>query len=167
MENSNDKTDGAALDEIILAVSKLRELLKADIDSLNLPHALKVSIKLLKTFIDFLNQSKLLKTLKDASSKKHSSKKCTPIEGSGSNVEGDQLCTVWIKKNIGPALIGRPVPNKGIGVKKMPSKRNKGIKIKKLLSQPKMVTVKKNGQVLRKMTVRRKAYFPGRRRKIY
>ena len=36
------------------------------------------------------------------------------------------------------------------------SKRNKGIKIKKLLSQPKMVTVKKNGQVLRKMTVRRR-----------
>ena len=72
------------------------------------------------------------------------------------------------KKNIGSAaLIGRPVPNKGIGVKKMTSKRNKGIKIKKLLSQPKMVTVKKNGQVLRKMTVRRKAYFPGRRRKIY
>ena len=49
----------------------------------------------------------------------------------------------------------------------MPSKRNKGIKIKKLISQPKMVTVKKNGQVLRKMTVHRKAYFPGRRRKIY
>ena len=49
----------------------------------------------------------------------------------------------------------------------MTSKRNKGIKIKKLLSQPKMVTVKKNGQVLRKMTVRRKAYFPGRGRKIY
>ena len=71
------------------------------------------------------------------------------------------------KKNIGPALIGRPVPNKGTGIKKMPSKRNKGIKIKKLISQPKMVTVKKNGQVLRKMTVRRKVYFPGRRRKIY
>ena len=90
MENSNDKTDGAALDAIILAVSKSRELLKEDIDSLNLPHTLKVSIKLLKTFIDSLNQSKLLKTLKDALSKKRSSKKCTPIEGSGSNVEGDQ-----------------------------------------------------------------------------
>ena len=90
VENSNDKTDGAALDAIILAVSKLRELLKADIDSLNLPHALKVSNKLLKTFIDFLNQSKLLKTLKDASSKKRSSKKRKAIEGSGSNVEGDQ-----------------------------------------------------------------------------
>ena len=88
VENSNDKTDGAALDAIILTVSKLRELLKADIDFLNLPHALKVSLKLLKTFIDFLNQSKLLKTLEDASSKKHSSKKRQAIEGSGSNVEG-------------------------------------------------------------------------------
>ena len=67
VENANGKTDRAALDAIILAVSKLRELLKADIDSLHLPHALKVSIKLLKTFIDFLNQSKILKTLKDAS----------------------------------------------------------------------------------------------------
>ena len=84
VESSNDKTDGVALDAIILAVSKLRELLKTDIDSLNLPNALKVSIKLLKTFIDFL------KTLKDASSKKHSSKKCAAIEGSGSNVEGNQ-----------------------------------------------------------------------------
>ena len=90
VESSNDKTDGVALDAIILAVSKLRELLITDIDSLKLPNALKVSIKLLKTFIDFLNQSKLLKTLKDALSKKHSSKKCAAIEGSSSNVEGNQ-----------------------------------------------------------------------------
>ena len=90
VENENDKTDGAALDAIILAVSKLRELLKADIDSLNLPHTLKVSIKLLKTFIDILNQSKILKTLKDASNKKRSSKKCKAIEESGSSVESDQ-----------------------------------------------------------------------------
>ena len=79
-----------ALDAIILAISKLRELLKTDIDSLNLPHALKVSIKLLKTFIDFLNQSKILKTLKDASGKKLSSKKRTAIEGSSTDVSSDQ-----------------------------------------------------------------------------
>ena len=90
VENASDKTDGAALDAIILAVSKLRELLKADIDSLNLPHYLKVSIKLLKTFVDFLNQSKILKTLKDASSKKHSSKKRKTIEGDSSSVKSDQ-----------------------------------------------------------------------------
>ena len=90
VENSNNKADGAVLDAIILTVSKSRELLKADIDSLNLPHALKVSIKLLKTFIDFLNQSKLLKTLKDSSSKKRSSKKGKTIEGSSSSVESNQ-----------------------------------------------------------------------------
>ena len=90
VENSNNKADGAVLDAIILTVSKSRELLKADIDSLNLPHALKVSIKLLKTFIDFLNQSKLLKTLKDSSSKKRSIKKGKTIEGSSSSVESNQ-----------------------------------------------------------------------------
>ena len=91
LENSNDKTDGVVLDSIILAVSKLRELLKTDIDSLNLPHALKVSIKLLKTFIDFLNQSKILKTLKEnASSKKRSSKKCAANEGCSADVSSDQ-----------------------------------------------------------------------------
>ena len=90
IETSYDKTEGMALDAIILAVSKLRELLKTDIDSLNLPHALKVSIKLLKTFIDFLNQSKILKTLKDASGKKLSSKKRTAIEGNSTDVSSDQ-----------------------------------------------------------------------------
>ena len=64
LEKTIDNTDGAALDAIIFAVSKLRELLQSDIDSLKLPHALKVSIKLLKTFIEFTHQSKLLKTLK-------------------------------------------------------------------------------------------------------
>ena len=90
IETSYDKTDGVVLDSIILAVSKLRELLKTDIDSLNLPHALKVSIKLLKTFLEFLNYSKILKTLKDVSGKKRSSKKCAAIEGSGTDVSSDQ-----------------------------------------------------------------------------
>ena len=70
------------------------------------------------------------------------------------------------KINIGPAL-GRPVPTGGVGVKKIPAKRKRNIKIKKLIVQPKQAFVKKNGQVVRTMTVRRKAYFPGRRRKTY
>ena len=90
IENSNGKTDCPALDAIILAVSKLRELLQTDTDSLKLPNALKVSIKLLKTFIEFINQSKLLKALKDATSKKRSSKKPKTIEESSTNVSRDQ-----------------------------------------------------------------------------
>ena len=90
VESSYDKTDGAGFDAIILAVSKLTELLKADIDSLKLPNALKVSIKLLKTFLDFLNQNKLLKSLKDASSKKRFNEKRKTDEGSSTNVSSNQ-----------------------------------------------------------------------------
>ena len=86
------------------------------------------------------------------------------------------------KRNIGPALanidfniapappkLGRPKPSGGIGVKDMDGfrKRNKNLKIKKLLPQSRVVTVKKNGVALRKMTVRRRSYFLGRRRKVY
>ena len=46
-------------------------------------------------------------------------------------------------------------------------KRNRNIKIKKLLAQPKQVEIRKNGQVIRRMTVQRKSYFPGRRKKTY
>ena len=90
VEKTNDNIDGPALDAIIFAVSKLRQLLQSDIDSLKLPHALKVSIRLLKTFIEFIHQSKLLKTLKNASSKKHAGKKRKTIEESSTNVPSDQ-----------------------------------------------------------------------------
>ena len=46
-------------------------------------------------------------------------------------------------------------------------KRIRNIKTKKLLAQQKQVKVRKNGQVIRRMTVRRKSYFPGRRKKTY
>ena len=90
VEKTNDNIDGPALDAIIFAVSKLRQLLKSDIDSLNLPNPLKVSIKLLKTFVEFIHQSKLLKTLRNATSKKHTSKKRKTIEESSINVSSDQ-----------------------------------------------------------------------------
>ena len=38
---------------------------------------------------------------------------------------------------------------------------NKTFKIKKLIAVPKNIEVKKNGQVVRRMTVRRRAIFPG------
>ena len=55
-------------------------------------------------------------------------------------------------------------PRSKIGTKRT---RNRAIKIKKLLPQAKIVEVKKNGYVLRKMTVRRRTYFPGRRKVTY
>ena len=90
-----------------------------------------------------------------------------PTRGAAKTSQAINNALLGTKKNIGAASLGRPVPTGGIGVKKMMTKHNKSIKIKKLLPQPRMVSVKKNGQALRRMTVRRKAYFPGRRRKIY
>ena len=89
------------------------------------------------------------------------------------------------KRNVGPALVapavassssqqpsfvsGRSRSSGAIGVKNMQAfcKRNRDIKIKKLLPQSRVVNVIKNGVVVRKMTVRRRAYFPGRRKKVY
>ena len=90
VEKTNDNINGPALDAIIFAVSKLRQLLQSDIGSLKLPNALKVSIRLLKTFVEFIHQSKLMKTLKDAASKKHTNKKSKTIEESSANVSSDQ-----------------------------------------------------------------------------
>ena len=50
----------------------------------------------------------------------------------------------------------------GTGVKNIECRvRNKTFKIKKLIAVPKNIEVKKNGQVVRKMTVHRRAIFPG------
>ena len=52
----------------------------------------------------------------------------------------------------------------GRGIKNIEGRvRNKTFKIKKLIAVPKNIEVKKNGQVDRKMTVRRRAIFPGAR----
>ena len=65
--------------------------------------------------------------------------------------------------------LGRPRPNAGVEVKRMQvfRRRKKDIKIKKLLLQPRTINVKKNGVVVRKMTVRRRSYFSGRGAGVY
>ena len=46
-------------------------------------------------------------------------------------------------------------------------KRKRNIKIKKLLPEPKQVEIRKNGRVIKRITVRSKSYFPGRRKRTY
>ena len=59
-----------------------------------------------------------------------------------------------------PAFVSAP----GLGNKRLTKQRNKEFKIKKLLPQPITVDLKKNGQVIRKMRVRRKTiHFSGKR----
>ena len=66
-------------------------------------------------------------------------------------------------------VVARPRPSGGVGVKNMQAfrRRNRNIKIKKLLTHPRPIEAKKNGVVIRKMVVRRKSYFPGKRAKVY
>ena len=90
IEKQSDNTDGPALDAIILVVGKLRELLRNDIDSLKIPSALKTSLKILKNFLNFISQSKILYALKNATSKKHTSKKRKTDEACSENVSSDQ-----------------------------------------------------------------------------
>ena len=90
IKKKSDVTDGPALDAIILVVAKLKDLLKRDIDSLNIPSPLKISLKILKNFLDFISQSKLLYALKYAKNKKHAAKKRKANEECGENISCNQ-----------------------------------------------------------------------------
>ena len=68
-----------------------------------------------------------------------------------------------VRRTLGPMFV--TAPGHRIGNKNIINRRNNRFKIKKLLPQTKQMQVKKNGQVLRTMNVRRKAiYFSGKRR---
>ena len=90
IKNGIDREDGAGLDAILVAVSKLRELLKSDIDSLNLPKFRKISLRLLKTFLDFIKSTNITESLKNASHKNSTKKRKKTDESSSANVAADQ-----------------------------------------------------------------------------
>ena len=56
-----------------------------------------------------------------------------------------------------------------MGVKKIENRRvrNRRFKIKKMMEQPRIVEVKQNGRVVRRMVVRRKTIYPGMTRRNY
>ena len=74
------------------------------------------------------------------------------------------------KEQFQHAIQGRPCakvprkPNNQTRVKKIEGRiKNKDIKIKQLIPQSRNIEVKKNGQVVRQMVVRRKTIYPPRR----
>ena len=85
-----DREDGVGLDAVLVAVLKLRELLKADIDSLNLPKFMKTSLRLLKTFLDFTKTTKIIESLKNALHKNSTKKRKKTNESSSTNIAADQ-----------------------------------------------------------------------------
>ena len=68
-----------------------------------------------------------------------------------------------VRRTLGPMFV--PAPGHRIGNKNIINRRNNQFKIKNLLLETKDVQVKKNGQFIRTMNVRRKSiYFSGKRR---
>ena len=90
IKKQNDKTDGPTLDAIILGVAKLTDLLKKDIDSLNIPSPLKTALKILRNFLNFISQTKILYALKHGKNKKHTNKKRKTDEECSENVSSNQ-----------------------------------------------------------------------------
>ena len=90
IKKQNDKTDGPNLDAIILGVAKLTDLLKKDIDSLNIPSPLKTALKILRNFLSFISQTKILYALKHGKNKKHTNKKRMTDEECSENVSSNQ-----------------------------------------------------------------------------
>ena len=88
--SARDSEDGAVLDVILLAVSKLSELLRCDIDLLKLPKFLKSSLKILCAFLDFVKAKKTLETFRDAMPKICDAKRKKTTESSSCNVSSDQ-----------------------------------------------------------------------------
>ena len=77
LEGSGIDREDDTLDIIILAASKLHELLKGDIDALKLPQILKKSLKLLKAFIKFIKIKKIVETFNNPLDKEVTSGKET------------------------------------------------------------------------------------------
>ena len=90
IKKQNDKTDGPTLDAIILGVAKLTDLLKKDIDSLNIPSLLKTALKILRNFLNFISQTKKLYALKHGKNKKHTNKKRKTDKECSENVSSNQ-----------------------------------------------------------------------------
>ena len=68
---------------------------------------------------------------------------------------------------LGPARVAPARRRARSGVKNIEGRiTNRTFKIKKLIAKPKNIEVKKNGQVVRKMTVQRRVIFPGERRRV-
>ena len=68
-----------------------------------------------------------------------------------------------------PTVVGRrPIHSGGVGVKRMPTaNKNKKWKIKRKIPNARNIDVKHRGNIVKKMTVGRKAIYPSFRGGVY
>ena len=134
--NSNEpqkETDGLMTDEILQIVNTIIQLLKNNIDSLNIPAVLKGSLKNCKACL-FRKQKTLKRIIQVIQNQKMSRTQMRP------------------RRPVRPAGRGEK-NNDRIRI------RNRRYKIKRYVAQPKNVDVKQNGRVVRRMVVRRQTIY--------
>ena len=140
--NSNEtqeETDGRMTDIILQIVKTIIQLLKNNIDSLNIPGVLKSAPKKL--------QSLFIPQTKDSE------------EGNPGDPEPEMARTQMRPR--------RPARPAGRGEKNNDQIRirNRRYKIKRYLTQRKNIDVKQNGRAVRRMVVRRQTVYPSTRRR--
>ena len=149
---AQDSEDGPIENTIILVVTKLISVLKGNIESLKLPKIIKIRLKKLKIYL-FLTMARTKVIARMVSEKRKNLQQRLAAQAAGKPR---------------PARVA-PSHRRAInGVKNIEERiRNRTFKIKKLIAHPKNIEVKKNGPVVGKMTVQRRAIFPGEQRPVY
>ena len=149
---AQDSEDGPIENTIILVVTKLISVLKGNVESLKLPKIIKIRLKKLKIYL-FLTMARTKMIARMVSEKRKNLQQRLAAQAAGKPR---------------PARVA-PSHRRAInGVKNIEERiRNRTFKIKKLIAHPKNIEVKKNGPVVGKMTVQRRAIFPGQQRPVY
>ena len=149
---AQDSEDGPIENTIILVVTKLISVLKGNVESLKLPKIIKIRLKKLKIYL-FLTMARTKMIARMVSEKRKNLQQRLAAQAAGKPR---------------PARVA-PSHRRAInGVKNIEERiRNRTFKIKKLIAHLKNIEVKKNGPVVGKMTVQRRAIFPGEQRPVY
>ena len=149
---AQDSEDGPIENTIILVVTKLISVLKGNVESLKLTKIIKIRLKKLKIYL-FLTMARTKVIARMVSEKRKNLQQRLAAQAAGKPR---------------PARVA-PSHRRAInGVKNIEERiRNRTFKIKKLIAHPKNIEVKKNGPVVGKMTVQRRAIFPGEQRPVY
>ena len=138
-DEQQEETDGLMTNLIPQIVNTIIQLLKNNIDSLNIPAVLKGALKNYKACL-FRKQKTLRRVIQA--------------------IQNQKMARTQMRSKRPARPVGRGEKNNDrIRV------RNRRYKIKRYLAQPKNIHVKHNGRVVKRMIVRRQTIYPSTRRR--
>ena len=140
--NSNEpqeETDGLMTDLILQIVNTIIQLLKNNIDSLNIPAVLKGALKKLQSLyiLQTKDSRRVIQAIQNQKMARTQMRPRRPARPAGRGEKNNERIRV----------------------------RNRRYKIKRYLAQPKNIDVKHNGKIVRRMIGRRQTIYPSTRRR--